>query len=48
MGTGMVKWNFTKFLVARDGRVLQRFSPRESGPELERALEQALDEDFRL
>ena len=48
MGPAMVKWNYTTVRVARDGRVLQRFSPRESGPELERALEQALDEDFRL
>ncbi|MGQ4879230.1 glutathione peroxidase [Billgrantia sp. LNSP4103-1] len=46
--TKTVKWNFTKFLVARDGRVIRRFSPRESGLELERALEDALDEKFQL
>jgi glutathione peroxidase len=46
--TRMIKWNFTKFLVARDGRVIGRFSPRESGQALEQVLEQALDEDCRL
>ena len=25
--TGDIKWNFTKFLVDRDGRVIQRFEP---------------------
>ncbi|QOR40082.1 glutathione peroxidase [Billgrantia diversa] len=48
MRTRMIKWNFTKFLVARDGRVIRRFSPRASGQELERALEDALDEKFQL
>ncbi|MCE8020986.1 glutathione peroxidase [Halomonas sp. MCCC 1A11036] len=45
--TKVIKWNFTKFLVARDGRVLRRFAPRASGQELERELEQALDEYFQ-
>lgn len=26
-GSGMIKWNFTKFLVGRDGKVVRRFSP---------------------
>ncbi len=46
--TKTIKWNFTKFLVARDGRVIRRFSPREGGQELELALEEALDEKFQL
>lgn len=25
--TGDIKWNFTKFLVSRDGKVVQRFEP---------------------
>jgi glutathione peroxidase len=25
--TGEIKWNFTKFLVDRDGKVIQRFEP---------------------
>ena len=28
LGTTAVKWNFTKFLVARDGKVLARYAPR--------------------
>ncbi len=27
MGFNMIKWNFTKFLVSRDGREVKRFSP---------------------
>ena len=27
LGTERIKWNFTKFLVARDGITVQRFSP---------------------
>jgi glutathione peroxidase len=26
-GAGDIQWNFTKFLVGRDGRVLARFGP---------------------
>ena len=24
---GLIKWNFTKFLISRDGKVLNRFEP---------------------
>jgi len=27
LGTEAVKWNFTKFLVAKDGRVVERYAP---------------------
>ena len=27
LGTQSVKWNFTKFLVGRDGRVVKRYAP---------------------
>lgn len=27
LGTGMIKWNFTKFLVNREGQVVERFAP---------------------
>jgi glutathione peroxidase len=41
---GDVKWNFTKFLVGRDGRVVARFAPQTEpqAPELLAALEEAL------
>jgi len=36
LGTTAVKWNFTKFLVARDGSVLTRYSPRDTPEAVER------------
>ncbi len=43
LGSTPIKWNFTKFLVGRDGQVIRRFSPRADRlrivPELERALQ---------
>jgi glutathione peroxidase len=43
-GPGDVKWNFTKFVLDRDGRVVARFAPQTepSAPELVAALEKAL------
>ncbi|MTJ81920.1 MAG: glutathione peroxidase [Telmatospirillum sp.] len=39
LGTGAIKWNFTKFLIDRDGTVLRRFAPTDSpeaiAPEIE-------------
>lgn len=29
LGTEMIKWNFTKFLVGRDGKVLKRYAPQD-------------------
>lgn len=42
LGTEIIKWNFTKFLVGRDGRVLQRFAPRDTPQSLTPAIEAAL------
>ena len=41
---GKIKWNFGKFLVGKDGTVLQRFAPRVApdSEELVRAIEAAL------
>ena len=41
-GTKRIKWNFTKFLIGRDGRVLQRFGPRDTPQSLSAAIEAAL------
>lgn len=35
LGTDAVKWNFTKFLVGRDGTVLRRFEPTVAPEEIE-------------
>jgi glutathione peroxidase len=37
-----VKWNFTKFLVSRDGRSVKRFSPTTEPAKLEKDIEAAL------
>jgi glutathione peroxidase len=43
-GPGDVAWNFAKFLVGKDGRVVARFNPRVApdAPELVAAIEKAL------
>ena len=35
LGTTAVKWNFTKFLVGRDGTVLSRYSSRDTPEDIE-------------
>ena len=45
LGTEAIKWNFTKFLVGRDGRVLRRFAPQTPPAKLSAAIEQALNSD---
>ena len=35
LGTTAVKWNFTKFLVNRDGAVVARYSPRDTPEDIE-------------
>lgn len=41
---GDVRWNFTKFLVGKDGKVISRFEPKVTpdSPEISTAIEQAL------
>jgi len=41
---GDIRWNFTKFLVGKDGRVLERFEPKvePTAPEVVAAIERAL------
>jgi glutathione peroxidase len=43
-GPGDVAWNFAKFLVGKDGKVIARFNPRVApeAPELVAAIEKAL------
>jgi glutathione peroxidase len=43
-GSEAIKWNFTKFLVGRQGNVLNRFSPSASPSSLKKAIERALSE----
>lgn len=39
LGTRAVKWNFTKFLVARDGKVAERFAPATKPEAIRKAIE---------
>ncbi|NMG04021.1 glutathione peroxidase [Azoarcus taiwanensis] len=41
-GTTAIKWNFTKFLVGRDGRLIERFAPTTSPESLASAIEALL------
>jgi len=42
LGSETVKWNFTKFLVGRDGKVIRRYAPNEEPDALRRDIEVAL------
>ena len=39
-----IRWNFTKFLVGRDGRVLKRYAPTDTPASLTEDIEKALAE----
>lgn len=39
---GAIKWNFTKFLIGRDGTVLERFAPTTTPDQLRDDIERAL------
>lgn len=42
LGTEMVKWNFTKFLVGKDGQVVARYAPNDAPTALRADVERAL------
>ena len=42
LGTEAIKWNFTKFLVGRDGAVRKRYAPTDTPESLERDIIAAL------
>lgn len=42
LGTRKIKWNFTKFLIGRDGRVVRRYPPTAKPESLERDIEALL------
>ena len=39
---GAIKWNFTKFLIGRDGRVIGRYGPTTTPEKLRAEIEKAL------
>ncbi len=42
LGTKAIKWNFTKFLVGKDGQVLKRYAPTDTPASLTPDIEAAL------
>ncbi|WP_163194642.1 glutathione peroxidase [Clostridium thermarum] len=36
--TGSIKWNFTKFLIDKDGNIIDRFAPTTSPLKIEKAI----------
>ena len=42
LGIGAIKWNFTKFLVGRDGQVIARYAPTDKPESLAKDIEKAL------
>lgn len=43
MGTEAIKWNFTKFLIGKNGQVIDRFAPQTEPKEMTKEIQQALD-----
>jgi glutathione peroxidase len=42
MGTGVIKWNFTKFLVDKNGKVINRYAPSTTPKEIEKDIVELL------
>ncbi|KAA2284465.1 glutathione peroxidase [Arenimonas fontis] len=42
LGSEAIKWNFTKFLVGRDGKVLKRYAPTDTPEKIEKDLRDLL------
>lgn len=42
LGTEVIKWNFTKFLIDKNGKVLRRYAPTDTPESIEKDLAAAL------
>jgi glutathione peroxidase len=42
LGSQAVKWNFTKFLVGKDGQVIKRYAPTDTPESIRADIERAL------
>jgi glutathione peroxidase len=42
LGTTAIKWNFTKFLIGKDGQVIKRYAPQDEPAKLAKDIEKAL------
>jgi glutathione peroxidase len=43
LGTEAIKWNFTKFLVGRDGKVLKRLAPQTTPEAMEEEIQKNVE-----
>ncbi|GAB3481179.1 glutathione peroxidase [Polaromonas eurypsychrophila] len=43
LGSKSIKWNFTKFLVGKDGQVIRRYAPTDKPADLAKDVEAALN-----
>jgi glutathione peroxidase len=42
LGSSAIKWNFTKFLIGKDGQVIKRYAPADPPATLAKDIEKAL------
>jgi glutathione peroxidase len=42
LGTEAIKWNFTKFLVSKDGQVIKRYAPNDTPDSISKEIESYL------
>ncbi len=42
LGSKAIKWNFTKFLVGKDGRVVKRYAPQDAPEKITKDIEATL------
>lgn len=42
LGSKAIKWNFTKFLVNKEGKVIKRFAPKDKPESIEKEIESIL------
>ncbi len=42
LGTEMIKWNFTKFLVGKNGEVIKRYAPNTEPADIAKDIEKAI------
>jgi glutathione peroxidase len=42
LGSKAIKWNFTKFLIGKDGQVIKRYAPTDTPQSMKRDIEAAL------
>ena len=44
LGSENIKWNFTKFLIGKDGKVLQRFASKTKPSEIAKHIDELLSD----